>query len=67
MIKKTQKKINPKALRKTYLQSIEDPLADDGVIIFEPEANNLDIDTDYLALSCGAYGVLCRRSKESIS
>lgn len=44
-----QKKINPKKIRKDYLDSVERELQNDGVILFEPE-KNLKISKEYLSL-----------------
>lgn len=46
----TREKINPKEIRKSYLDKMEDELASQGVVFFDPQEGNLNIQEDYLAL-----------------
>lgn len=46
---KSGDKMNPKAMRKQYLENLETSLCSDGVQFFEPESG-LNIDSDYLEL-----------------
>lgn len=44
-----KKKIDPQAIRKSYLDKIEDSMTSEGVVLFEPD-KNLHIDSDCLVL-----------------
>ena len=48
---KVKQKLNLKKIRASYLANMEQSLTDDGVVIFEPDKYNLDIDNEYLTLS----------------
>ena len=45
-----RKKLNPKAIQKSYMEKIEDSLQDLDVTFFDADNGSLDINTDYLQL-----------------
>lgn len=60
-------KVNPKEIRKSYIQRMEQDLASSGVTLFEPSNGTLNINNDFLTLSAELTEIPSRELGEHLN